>query len=179
MNNALTKTLTAGLMHGLKLNFNEEIYDLSAVTTTQIGFSKNKKLRSCRFEGDLNPLPKPYLLHTSSLTKEIEFGRKKITPIFELAKICHPNWPWEILRKTDVHDTFMWIDFDFESCPEYSFGIEKNVEDINFFTLREGDPRDTRFQIKAYEWLIEHHFNVFGLSPEEFIEVNETNNPYR
>lgn len=137
MNNALTKTLTAGLMHVLKGIHNGETHLLTGVTTDEAYESLNVKRLKDNYH-DLIHFEEftPYLLPMSSLTKEIEFKGERFVPMQML----------------------------FGSVTFWKNYIDKPLSE---------------WEHSKVDWLIEHHFNVFGLSPDEYIEVNETNNPYR
>lgn len=143
MNNALTKTLTAGLMHGLKVKDMYENKVLYIDYTSQTYDFKHVGLKLCI---ERNERFKPFLFPMSSLTKEIEFKGERFVPYIELLRICN---------------------FDVDNMSDEELNHYKdNCRDIELMMF---------FEV---EKLIEWHFNVFGLSPEEFIEVNETNNPY-
>lgn len=170
MNNALTKTLTAGLMHGLNgqliHDLREEFYDEDFVTDIEI-FNKGSVWTYAGYsdvclpigEGDFHGFlikhnsgeyccvgksVKPFLFPMSALTKEIEFKGERFVPTQDIPFI-----------------RMWWKDSHFE------------------FLKSIGENEISSSPFRVVEWLIEHHFNVFNLSPEEFIEVNETNNPYK
>lgn len=147
MNNALTKTLTHGLMHGLVIE-NKADY-------RQTGFAKKLKLNGV-FENSISvnglsmrqPMRRyiPYLFPMSSLTKEIEFKGERFVPIDKMS---------EELKLNTIE--YCWI--------------AANIHQPAF------PMKDLRASV--VEWMQKHMFNVEQLSPEEFIEVNETNNPYK
>ena len=137
----LQKTLTAGLMHGLKVQDDfRKTCDL-VIELTDRSFTENA--REVRLNYALTKGYIPFLFPMSALTKEIEFKGETFVPIGRIYK----KYKYTISEKT----------------------IELILENEDLFICPYG----------IIEWLIEHHFNVFGISPEEFIEVNETNNPYR
>lgn len=131
--NNITKTLTAGLMYGLKVESSDGIYS----HTHEIGIHNVLSIfHHC----------KPYLFPMSALTKEIEFKGERFVPIDKMS---------EELKLNTIE--YCWI--------------AANIHQPAF------PMKDLRASV--VEWMQKHMFNVEQLSPEEFIEVNETNNPYK
>lgn len=178
MNTNLQKTLYNGMLYGLKVGLpeNSDPQEVAKIGKDAVCLGVNTKCIEMWYKTES---VKPFLFSLTDLTKEIEFRGQRFVPLVELAKICHPGWPWHILRKYSAHEIYLFIDFDFDQTPEYSFGLEKDTSIINFFSLREGEPRDTRNQQLAIDQLRAWMFNVDGLEEDQYIRITDDNNPYR
>lgn len=150
MNNALTKTLTAGLMHGLKGKHLVGDYGNFTLCQIILDNSLGDEYEKFLWRNDQdNSIRKfnciPSLFPMSALTKEIEFKGERFVPI-------------EVLQSMN----FGWVKIDDgELCCDVHNGMP--LSDMSLFL----------------DQLNMWHFNIFNLSPDEFIEVNETNNPYK
>lgn len=152
MNNALTKTLTAGLMHGIKVyndnGIGSDLWgELEVISKDSVGVRCGKK----KFKKLNISECVPYLKSLNSVHKEIDqLFPENETETYRIesssSHICITGIDKEDGEEIDL---YLWMD---------------EVHNWPFWIIEE---------------LIKRHYNVFGLSPEEFIEVNETNNPYR
>lgn len=173
MNNALTKTLTAGLNNGLKVKDTYENKVLYIDYTSQTYDFKHVGLKLCI---ERNERFKPFLFPMSALTKEIDFKGERFVPVVELAKLLFDEIKWQDGGFELVEDNKVYF-HSYESVNHFWFGYDRLfMVDLNGEECMCGDLSE---YILIFDFLHEHHFNVFGLSPDEYIEVNEDNNPYR
>lgn len=179
MNDNMIKTLTAGLMHGLKVSKAE------GETIFTLGYhevmNERNPVRSISIAIDNNY--KPYLFPMSSLTKEIEFKGKRFVPIVELYKLTGLDLN---LRRKELE--FYPTKFDVTGFGSVLYVNGVKSFETNCFSKQGGNypvsflagkGRNIVNHYTLYEKLIEWHFNLHNLSPDQFIEVNETNNPYK
>lgn len=179
----LQKAITAGLMHGIVIE-NKADYK-------QTGFAKKLKLNGV-FENSISvnglsmrqPMHRyiPYLFPMSSLIKEIEFGGERFVPLHILFGIlCSSNYVGfeEIGAIIDFQIDDEWNhcmtmrNFDQELC----FSYDNNTG--AFMLMIDGECEFVSYQQELFDKLDEWHFNRRNISPDQFIEVNEDNNPYK
>lgn len=176
MNKSLTKTLTAGLMHGLVCEILDYKIDyVGKQFDTIVGIHQwSKEGHWCLItEGGAKPSfdrVKPILFPMSSLTKEIEFKGERFVPIYELAKLFHTVKPPAIEHYSDA------VEHGYYGAQCTCWNSVKEMR-YSYFQMPFGE-FITSAEHQIIEKLQEWHFNIYNLSPDEFIEVNETNNPY-
>jgi len=112
----------------------------------------------------------PALHSMNRLTMPLENGE---IPMLELAKIAFPQWPWSEMRKWQVNENLECLEFDFPQLPEYCFG---NSDTMDFWAMAGSEDRRINNQLQLFQYLINNHFNCFGLSESEYIEKSTLTN---
>ena len=90
----------------------------------------------------------PALHSMNRLTMPLENGE---VPLIELAKMCFPNEEWNVFQN-QVHCKTMRFWYDEKN----GFHLTGDVFRVN--------------QLQLFQYLINNHFNCFGLSESEYIE---------
>lgn len=148
----LQKALTHGLMHGLKAHVRDSYVDGSH-SDYRIAEIKGLDFENETVNARCADWNSNYLFED---TKPILFPMSALTKEIEFKG--ERFVPIEVLQSMN----FGWVKIDDgELCCDVHNGMP--LSDMSLFL----------------DQLNMWHFNIFNLSPEEYIEVNETNNPYK
>ena len=165
MSEKIIKTIIPGLVNGVVFQLrnlqNEIIVDSMTVKACQVKFEPIKidiqLIFNRRIYKALYGTIKPYLRPLSYLTKEIEHKGEMFVPV-------------DFFEVTDDHRT----------CPiEQDHGNTKVIKDLKAIAKN-----NVGFDVQFLPlWVVDQlrawMFNVDNLSPDEFIEVTDENNPYK
>ena len=116
---------------------------------------------------------KPMLFPTSALTKPIRLANynngEPFVPIYELARLFHTISPDSIEDYTDA------VEYGFYGA-QCTCWLSVKEGRCNYFQMPFGD-FITSAEFRIIEKLNQWHIN-YRLSPDQFVEVTEENNPY-
>lgn len=115
---------------------------------------------------------KPLLLPLSALTEPMKDGS---VPLIEIAKIIHEKKDCNLVD----YSLMDGIGGYFGVWCDWGINFETNTiyyPEINCFIAKVNGKQVTQFyQLQLFEWLFEHHFNVYNLPEDKFIDKRTLN----